>query len=293
MFTTKPLDGPFGVEIHGLDLGAPQPTDVIARLIAVFHTHQVIKIPDQRIGLDDFARLGKWFGNPHAHVVEMGHVPGYPYMSLLTNQQEVRRNQAAYWHTDNTYEAQPASATMLWAKTVPSKGGATMVADMYTAYESLPAAMRQRIDGLKTLNGWVKRDEGYLKTEMPPVPMGRQTELGVFVHPLVLTHPVTGRKALFSVTGSSFGIEGMPADEGLDLLRELTAHATQEKFQLSVAYAERDIAAWDTLATLHAATPHADPNVDQDMLREMYRISVKGLSPYAQPAASLAVAETA
>lgn len=280
MLDVKPLDGPFGVEIRGLDLSKAHSADAIRELVHVFHTHQVVLISDQRMALEDFTRTATWFGTPHANVAEKSRLTGHPHVTFLTNAGD-RRNSSAYWHTDNSYEKEPATATMLWARTVPPDGGRTAVADMYSAYEALPGALRKQIDGLRTLNGWIKREEAFVWIPLPEIPEHRKQELGIVAHPLVLVHPVTGRKALYSVTGSSFRIEGMPPDEGMDLLRELTAHALQERFQLRISYHVNDVAAWDTLATLHSAMPQSDPSVSSNMLREMYRISVKGLSPYA------------
>lgn len=271
----------FGVEIHGLRLDRDTPEETIRELIACFHKHRVVRIPAQAISLSDYERFGNWFGHPHRHVVAQGRVDGYAGMSRLTNADAERRNAAAYWHTDNSYEREPASATMLWAQVVPTRGGETMVADMVTAYDDLPNATKRLIDKMRTLNDWTKRDDGFVKKNLPNISDHARRELGINMHNLVMRHPVTGRKALYGVTGSSFGIEGMQADEGIALLKELTVHALQPKYVIKVGYKVGDIAAWDTLATLHAATPHEAPEEGEGKLREMYRINVKGVSPYA------------
>ncbi|MEO7938747.1 MAG: TauD/TfdA family dioxygenase [Burkholderiaceae bacterium] len=279
----------FGVEVIGLDLRKDISDATRRELVLLFHKHRVIRVPGQTMELRDYARFGEWFGKPHPHAVEKVRVAGYPGVTLLNNADDETRNTAAYWHTDNTYEAEPATATMLWAETVPAQGGETMVADMVAAYSSLPAATKQQIATLRSLNGWYKRDEGFFKKELPHLSDEQVRALGINTHPLVRQHPVTGRLALYGVTGSSFGIEGMPLDEGLGLLKELTAHALKPENILGVGYQVGDIAAWDTLATLHSATPHADPRTGTGMLRRMYRISVKGGSPYAALQAAAAI----
>ena len=291
MLATRPLrpGSDFGVEVIGLDLGRETAQSIRRELIHLFHRHQIIRISGQAMNLHDYARFGAWFGNPHPHAVEKVRVAGFPGVTLLTNADDETRNTAAYWHTDNTYEAEPATATMLWAEIVPAQGGETMMADMYAAYTSLPETMKRRIANMRSVNGWYKRDEGFFKKELPHLSEESLRQMGINTHPLVKRHPVTGRLALYDVTGSSYGIEGMPPDEGLDLLKELAAHALKPEYLLAVGYKVGDIAAWDTLATLHSATPHANPSAGASMLRRMYRISVKGASPYAVMHAEYAV----
>ncbi|MGE0798892.1 MAG: TauD/TfdA dioxygenase family protein [Lautropia sp.] len=272
-------DASFGIQIDDLDLSREQPDEVIRELVALFHRHQLVKIPAQRLRLQDFDRVGRWFGQAHPHVVAKGRVEGFPAISLLTNADETRRDASAHWHTDNTYESVPATATMLWAKATPRMGGDTLVADMYTAYDTLPADVKRDIEGLRTLNAWsVIRADDTTGKQRPET----AAPMDVVRHPLVLRHPVTGRKALYGVTGTSYAIEGLPPDEGIALLEMLTRHALNDAFVARVGYAAGDLAAWDTLATLHAATPIASPAGDGSMLREMYRISVKTRSPWAR-----------
>lgn len=281
MLTVKPLDGPFGAEILGLDLTQPVPDQTVRELIHLFHKHQVIKIRNQKLTEAQYDRFGHWFGAPHPHVITQARLPGFPGVSLLTNAGE-RRNGAVYWHTDNSYEELPASATFLHAISVPEKGGETQVADMYGAYDALSESMKKRIDGLITYNAYVNRDAELGETVLPPLRPEQQATLSQPHHKLVRRHPVTGRKALYSVGGTSIGVVGMPRDEALTLLRELKFHAVQPKYILNVDYDLYDTAGWDTLATLHAATPLPAPD-DPKMLRRMWRCSVKGLSAYAQP----------
>ncbi len=159
MLTTRPIQpgSDRGVEVLGLDLARETAQSTRRELIHLFHQHQVIRISGQAMNLHDYARFGAWFGNPHPHAVEKVRVAGFPGVTLLTNADDETRNTAAYWHTDNTYEAEPATATMLWAEIVPDQGGETMFADMYSAYTSLPDAMKRRIGNMRSLNGWFQR----------------------------------------------------------------------------------------------------------------------------------------
>ena len=177
-----------------------------------------------------------------------------------------------YFHTDYSYLEQPARATMLHSITVPSKGGETLFADQRAAYDDLPEATKRRIDGLVVRHHYGNRDD--LDTRSRTVASlltdAQEQRLRWVRHPLVMTHPVTGRKALYAVSGSSFGIDGMPDDEGLALLDELKAHALQPKYRLAVAYGVGDVVIWDNLSMLHSATL-----TDPDDPRTLWRITVK------------------
>ena len=157
---------------------------------------------------------------------------------------------------------------------MPKVGGDTLFADQEQAYKDLPDAMKKRIEGRVTLNVYGNRDDLDLKsrTSAPPPTQEQKDKRGAHLirHPLVRRHPYTGRKALYSISGTSFAIEGMPEDEGLALLRELAAHSTQPKYQSRMRYGVGDVVIWDNASVLHSATltDPADP-------RTLFRITVK------------------
>jgi taurine dioxygenase len=277
------LPGPFGAEIRDFDLRRAEEAD-IRELVAALHEHRAIVIRGQQLTPDEFCRYGGWLGRPHAHVLRHGALDGYPIITVINNEADnPRLNGAAYWHTDNSYEPVPASATTLYAVAIPPWGGETLVADMVTAYEALPASMKQRIDGLTAVHLYGNRDAGKPGEYAAAKPTDEQWKtLARVRHPLVLRHPVTGRKALYGVSGTSRGIDGMDEDEAVALLGELKAHATRPEFTVTIDYRVGDVAAWDTLATLHAGKPQP-PSHDAASLRRLLRISVKGVSPYAAP----------
>jgi len=177
-----------------------------------------------------------------------------------------------YFHTDYSYLDVPARATFLYSIQVPKIGGDTLFADQYTAYDELPAAMKTRVDGLIALHHYGNRedqDKGS-RTVASVLTEDQEKKMAWVRHPVVRKHPVTGRKALYSVSGSSFGIEGMPEDEAVDLLDELKRHSTSEKYQLRLKYGVGDVVIWDNASLLHSATltDPADP-------RTLWRITVK------------------
>jgi taurine dioxygenase len=157
---------------------------------------------------------------------------------------------------------------------VPKVGGDTLFADQEQAYKDLPEAMKKRIDGMVTLNVYGNRDDLDLNSRTSAfAPTEEQKEkrgATLIRHPLVRRHPYTGRKALYAVSGTSFAIEGMPGNEGLCLLRELTAHSTQPKYRHQVKYGVGDMVVWDNASVLHSATL-----TDPDDARTLFRIIVK------------------
>ena len=161
---------------------------------------------------------------------------------------------------------------MLYSVEVPSRGGNTLFADMYGAYDDLAESMKRRIDDLVVLHHYGNRDDldEHSRTAASKLTAEQKDKVSWVRHKLVRTHYFTGRKALYAVSGSSFEIEGMPADEGRRLLDELKAHALQDKYRFSYAYEVGDVVLWDDLATLHSATL-----TDPDDPRTLWRITVK------------------
>ncbi|MDA1099888.1 MAG: TauD/TfdA family dioxygenase [Proteobacteria bacterium] len=137
---------------------------------------------------------------------------------------------AAFWHTDQSYDADPATATMFYARKIADVGGETRVIDMKAAYDDLDAAARQRIDKLNAMHlyGATSGRDG----EAPTATLDKTQAAAVppMPHPLVRTHTVTGERALYGVAGTAFGIEGMAADEGEALIAELKAHCVRDKY---------------------------------------------------------------
>jgi len=147
---------------------------------------------------------------------------------------------------------------------------------MFRAYETLDDTMRRRIDGLTVLHHYGNRQalEDSSRTSAFPLTEEQKATVRNVFHPLVRPHPATGRKALYGISGSSFGIVGMPDDEARALLDELKAHATREEFVYQHHYRVGDVVAWDNYSTLHAATL-IPPATGTAHTRYLHRISVK------------------
>lgn len=272
------LSDRLGVALEGLDLSEPLSDAAFRDVEQAFWEGQVLAIKGQSLEPAQFLAFARRFGKPEPHVIDTFHHPDEPEILILSNRRKPDGAPAGladggtYFHTDYSYLDVPARVTMLYSVEVPSKGGETLFADMYGAYDDLPAAVKRTIDGLVVLHHYGNRDDldERSRTAASPLSADQKARVAWVKHPLVRTHYGTGRKALYAVSGSSFEIEGMPRDEGVALLDELKRHALADRYRFSYAYAVGDVVLWDDLATLHSATL-TDPNDP----RTLWRITVK------------------
>jgi taurine dioxygenase len=177
-----------------------------------------------------------------------------------------------YFHTDYSYLDVPARCTTLYSIEVPKVGGDTLFANQYAAYDGLSSNLKKRIGNLVALHHYGNRDDldRGSRTVASVLSEDQEKKMAWVRHRVARKHPVTGRTALYAVSGSSFGIEGMPEDEAIDLLDELKRHSTQEKYQLRLKYGVGDVVIWDNASLLHSATL-IDPNDP----RTLWRITIK------------------
>jgi len=285
MVDIQPIEGEaFGAQVRGVDLMQPLDGELMKTLADALYRHRVLIIKDQELDEERYLTFGRWWGKPIPHVLDHMRMPGFPELLAVGNTEEKDkkveiRNGAALWHTDQSYEAVPASATMLYSILAPKIGGETRFVDMVAAYDALDDETKERIDGLSVahLYGAGKLlDEEFIAN---PLTTDDQVErIPTCHHPLVMRHPVTGRKGLYATGQSSFGIEGMEESEAVELLWRLKMHAIQDRFRYAHKYAVGDIAIFDTFSTMHSATPIEVPDPKaEDTKRLLWRISVRGL----------------
>ncbi|NQV60534.1 MAG: TauD/TfdA family dioxygenase [Alphaproteobacteria bacterium] len=280
MLEIKPIEGSFGRAAYGLDIGAGVDVEICRKLHETLYAHRVLVIKDQACDADAYLAFGRQWGALIPHVIDTSRMPGYPDMMEVGNTTErskddVARNSAAFWHTDQSYDADPATTTMLYARKIPDVGGETRVIDMKAAYDDLDQTTKQRIDKLKAMHlyGATSGRDGEAPTAR--LSQTQAAEVPPTLHPLVRTHTVTGERALYGVAGTAIGIEGMTAGEGEALIAELKAHCVQDKYIYEHKYAVGDIAMWDTQMTLHSAKPIGLPD-GKGRDRLLWRISVRG-----------------
>ena len=242
-----------------------------------FFAAQVLVFRGEQLTPMEYLNFARQFGRPEPHVIDQFHHPEHADILILSNRQKDGKpiglaDAGTYFHTDYSYLQVPARATLLYSIEVPKKGGDTLFADQYAAYDDLSAAMKKRIDGLIALHHYGNRDDlDKSSRTVASVLTGDQEQKMSWVrHAVARKHPITGRTALYSVSGSSFGIEGMPEDEAIDLLDELKRHSTSEKYQLGIKYGVGDVVIWDNASLLHSATL-----TDPEDPRTLWRITVK------------------
>ena len=279
MLTAQRTGNTMGAEVYGADLSAPMDDATFGQVQHIFLEHRVIVFRRQELTAPRFLDFANRFGRPEPHVLDQFHHPDYADILILSNVKKDGKpiglaDGGTYWHTDYSYLEIPARATLLYSIQVPKIGGNTLFADQVSAFDELSESMKKRIEGLVAIHLYGNRDDLDLQSRTvayPPDERQKQERgIAVIRHPLVRRHPLTGRKALYAVSGTSLGIEGMQDGEALALLRELAAHSTQHKYQFSVDYGIGDVVAWDNAAVLHSATL-----VDPEDPRTLWRITVK------------------
>ena len=275
MIRFRPLAG-FGIEAEGVDLSRPLADADFRALEEAFYAHHLLALRAQDIDAAQFLAFARRIGPPQPHVIDQFHHPDDPNILILSNVKKDGKptglqDAGSYFHTDYSYLQVPARATTLYSRVVPKVGGDTLFADQQAAYDDLPEAMKRRIEPLLAIHHYGNRhdvDEAS-RTAASVLSAEQKAKMPVITHRIARPHPVTGRKALYAVSGSSFGIVGMPDDEARDLLDELAAHSTAPRYQLRFRYGVGDIVVWDNAALLHSATL-----TDPDDPRTLWRITV-------------------
>jgi len=239
MIALTPLSPLFGAETSDVDLSRPLSDAMFKDIEQAFYAHQVLALRAQQITAQQFLQFAQRLGPPQPHVIDQFHHPEDPNILILSN---VKRDgkptglqdAGSYFHTDYSYLQVPARATTLYSRVVPKVGGDTLFANQLAAYDDLPEAMKRRIEPLLAIHHYGNRNDvdESSRTVASLLNAEQKSRMPVITHRIARPHPVTGRKALYAVSGSSFGIVGMPEDEAVDLLDELAAHATQPKYQL-------------------------------------------------------------
>jgi len=269
----------FGAEITGLDLTHPLSKDALAEVKAAWARHAVLAFPDQPLTLDQLEAFTLQIG-PFGEDPFIKPMPGRPnVLELRREPDEKATNFGAGWHSDWSFQATPPAATLLHSEVVPPVGGDTLFCDCARAYEALSLPMREMLSGLRAVHsaGRAYGAKGVFarETEQRTMQIIVSSEADRSLsHPLVRTHPVTGRKALFVSPVYTVGIEGMTPKESQAILGFLFAHMTQEEFIYRHRWREKMLLMWDNRCTMHFAEGGYDGH-----LRVMHRTTVAGDRP--------------
>lgn len=273
----RPCEG-VGVEILGVDLKNLSPDeDKIIR--NAFAEHGVIFFRDQSLDEDDHIAFARRFGPININRFFTPH-PEHPEIALVAKDVEDKENIGGGWHTDHSYDAEPALGSVLVARELPETGGDTRFASMYHAYETLPDDLKAAIEGKRAIHSarhifGTAEDSIYNLMESDNTKkLGNSDvadKLRDVSHPIVITHPLSGKKALYVNPAFTIGIEGMDEAEGKALLDKLYAHAMDKSHMHQFSWKPGSIAFWDNRATWHWAL-----NDYHGQRRIMHRITIEG-----------------
>ena len=252
-FTVRQLSPALGAEILGVDLRDPIDDALKEKFLDVWHQHLVVLLRNQALDEDNQVRFAETFGPPaktssgrtfsgvkHPSVMLVSNIrkDGVPIGALPDGEM--------HFHTDQCHQPIPAKATMLYAIEIPSTGGNTLFSNAYSAYETLPEDIKNRIAGRRALNAYTT--DTVLRTAT------YDDAKSSYWHPVVRTHPATGRKALYVNRLMTREIEGLPKDESDAILQMLFDHQEQPQFVYEHVWKPGDILMWDNRCTLHART---------------------------------------
>ena len=273
-----------GAEISGLDVGNLS-SEMFAQLRDAFHEHKVIAIRDQALTPAAQITFSRRFGSLEDQLNAHYTVEGCPDVLVLSN--DIRDGKPVglvdggdFWHSDSSHREYPSMATILFAVKNPSTGGDTEFADMIAAYEALSDGLKQRIANLKGIHAVSKlRNKRVRVSQRRPDAKDfyeRQKQIPDQIWPLVRTHPVTGKRALYVSPRFTIGIDGMDPAAGDEILDILFAHQIRPEFVYRHRWKTGDLVLWDNRAVIHRATGGFDyPDV-----RTMHRTVVAGDKPF-------------
>ncbi|WP_416898509.1 MAG: taurine dioxygenase [Minwuia sp.] len=277
LINVRPIAGSIGAEIEGIDMSKPLGNQAFKEVHDALMAHQVIFFRDQDITPGEHVAFARQFGTLHVHPYAPSH-EDHPEVLILKSS-KANRSSANIWHSDVTFQEEPPLGSILLAREVPEAGGDTMWANMYDAYETLSDAMKRYLEGMKALNtsGHARFERAYdtlSDDEKERIRFERKAQEGV-EHPIVRTHPVTGRKALYVNGIFTQKIVGVSRRESRAILDYLFDHLHKPEFTCRFRWEKGSVAFWDNRCTQHYAV--ADYG---DATREMHRVTVNGDRPF-------------
>ena len=271
----KPLTESIGAEICDVDIAAGISDADFERIYNAWIDRTIILLRGQRLRHEDQIAFTARFGEVASYTRPQFSIPGYPEILVLSNiQKDGKPIGSPYsgrvWHTDGHYLAAPPAGSLLYAIEVPPDGGDTWFANMFAAYEALSPAMKARIEGLRAVISRVQ-SRPYNYPDRAPVTDQEREEWLDMPQPLVLTHPVSGRKALYTGGNVPWRIEGLPEEESVALITYLQEFSVRPRYTYRHRWRAGDVILWDNRSAMHKATPYDGTK----FVRHMHRTTVQ------------------
>jgi taurine dioxygenase len=281
-FEVELFDAPLGAEIIGLDLNRPLSQRDFQRIHKAHLDHHLLVFRDQRITPQQQVDFSRRFGPLQIHVLRNFQLPSNPEVLIISNiiedGQPIGLGDAGhFWHSDLSYKETPSLGSMLHAQELPEEGGDTLFANMHLAWDTLPTALRNAVQDARAEHSYLTQYEELRRRSpfRPALTQAQIDEVKPVVHPVVRTHPETGRKALFVSEHFTTRIVGVQEDESRALLAELYAHSVLPEHVYRHRWAPHDMVFWDNRSLMHLAggtPPH--------LRRKLYRTTIEGDTPF-------------
>ena len=277
LIDVRPKSGSVGAEIFGVDLNKEISKEQFLEIRRAFGEFGVIFFRDQYLTPDEEIEFAEKWGIININRF-FTNVDGYPKIAMVLKEANQKQNIGGAWHTDHTYDTEPAMGSILFAHEVPKKGGDTMFASMYSAYENLSEGLKKTLDGMKARHS-SRHVFGKARASRNDDTVGRirnsETANQDALHPVIIKHPETGRKALYVNPTFTLGFDGWTDVESKPLLEYLYEHATKPEFTCRFKWEKGSIAFWDNRSTWHLAI-----NDYHGERRLMHRITIEGRKLY-------------
>jgi taurine dioxygenase len=267
-----PVGGVIGAEIRGIDLAGELPEETVTAIRQALLDHLVVFFRGQNLTPAQYRAFAARIGTPVDYPFVLG-IEGFPEITPVLKRTDQTINFGGVWHSDTTYLSQPPMATLLLARELPAYGGDTEFANQYLAYETLSDGLKAVLAGLRGVARSDKAEASRTREDRAKKP-GTGADVLISEHPVVRTHPETGRKALYVNIAHTARFAGMTEEESLPLLRYLWKHQTRPEFTCRFAWTPGALALWDNRCAQHQAI-----NDYQGQRRLMHRLTLAGDVP--------------
>ena len=285
-FKLRRSEAALGAEITGIDLAQPISTEIFNKIENAFNENIVVVFRGQNLGPEQLIQFSRQFGELEVNINSKFSLPNHPEVLLVSNIVENGSpigliDAGRTWHTDMSYTLNPPRCSLLHAKEIPVQDGVslgdTLFVSTVAAYEALPEDKKEKLDGLKAIHRFSAKMAARRKTKGTMREISeKEMQIPDVVHPVIRTHPITGKKSIYVSDGECVGIPGMPDNEALDLIKELSDFCQRDEFMYRHKWQPGDLLMWDNCMAQHLAVQ--DYALPQRRL--MLRTTVNGTIPF-------------